>query len=259
MHVKSEHLYQLLLNPQGFVQYLYTRDPSYTCGITFNDEFNPFSQYISSRVERITGKRGSVYISDGVTSFHGWTAPFTKITGINPPWVRRFNSSLRRLGGGEPETDIWPTSARDYLAAALDVKLPRSPFDGANVSWPGYDEDEDKPWERPYDMTSVVNDWQLTKVGEGIEKGFRWVQMTFRTREYKKLFVFKVPEFFPLHFGFENRTGEWVEEIKITDGWDDRQKQYIITFYRGAKLAIPLPVAILDENSKREDYAGIPF
>lgn len=29
MHVKSEHLYHLLLNPQGFVQYLYTREISY--------------------------------------------------------------------------------------------------------------------------------------------------------------------------------------------------------------------------------------
>lgn len=260
MHVKTEHLYRILLNPKGFVRYLYTRNPIVDCGLTWDDEFNPLGQHISNQMNELTGRSGTVYVTDVVTSFHQWAEPYIKVTAINPRWVRLFNRSLRRIGGGEPQSKIFPVGARGDLAAALDIKLPDSPFDGADTTWPGYDPNDPEDFaSRPYDIEPLLDDWQLCKVQESRGDEWLWVHLTFRVLEYKKLLVFKVPSFFPLHCGFENRVGGWVQEIKVTQARPWRKSQWIITFRHGHKLAIPAPLAILDKDSPNEAYDNIPF
>lgn len=256
MHIKPEHLYRLLLNPDDYVHSLYNHDPSLSCGLTWDDQFHPLGQYLVERMYRLTGSKGYCYVTDGVTSFHECNAPYTSIAAINPPWVRMLNRSLRRLSGGEPDREIWPCTALSQLGAALDCEFPESPFAGAEVAWPCYEEGIDDPRDRPYGLTGKLNDWVLDKAVNVSSENIRYVIIQFKRGLLRRSIAFNIPEYFPLHFGFENHRGRTVKEIKITKAFANDISKYIITFDHGQKLAVPNQGPIADDE---EAFSNIPF
>lgn len=256
MHIKSEHLYRILLNPQEFAHHLYTRDPIVSCGLTWDDEIHPLGQFIANHIYRLTDSSGFCWVTDGITSFHEWNAPYRVVQAINPPWVRMFNRSLRRLSGGEADREIWPGAALSRLGAALDCEFPESPFAGAEIIWPCYEEGIDDPRDRPYGLTGKLNGWVLDKAVNVCAENIRYVIIQFKRGLLRRGIAFNIPEYFPLHFGFENHRGHTVKEIKITKAFANDISKYIITFEHGQKLAVPNQAPIADDD---EAFSNIPF
>lgn len=256
MHIKSEHLYKILLNPQDFAQYLYTCDPVVSCGFTGDNEGNPLGQFIAHRLYELAKTRGTCVVTDVATSFSQWEAPYTTLTALNPPWVHRFNRSLRRLSGGEHGREIWPGTALSRLGAALDCEFPGSPFAGAEVYWPCYTEGEDDPRDRPYELVTELNDWQYIEATVFPHEKILHVIMWFGRGLLRKNLTFQVPNQFPLHHGFETAKRSFVTDLKVTQAMGWRESQYILTFDNGQRLAVPNQRDICTRSA---EYSDIPF
>lgn len=255
-HPNSPDLYQYLLNPLDFARYLYEWDPTVSCGLTWADDFNPLGSYVTKKMNGNTNKQGTCWVTDGVTSWHQREAPYINVAAINPRWVRLFNKSLRYLSGGEPDREIWPGTALSRLGAALDCEFPESPFAGAEVIWPCYEEGIDDPADRPYGITGKLNGWQLDKAVNVCSENIRYVIIQFKRGLLRRGISFNIPKYFPLHFGFENHRGRTVKEIKITKAFANDISKYIITFDHGQKLAVPNQGPIADDD---EAFSNIPF
>lgn len=255
-HPNSPDLYQYLLNPLDFARYLYEWDPTVSCGLTWTDEFNPLGSYITEKMKGNTDRQGVCWVTDRVTSWHQREAPYINVAAINPRWVRLFNKSLRYLSGGEPEVEIMPYTALSLLGAALACHFPESPFWGANISWPLYEEGLDNPADRPYGLTHELSGYKLEKIVEVCHEKIRYVVMPFKLGLIERFISFEVPEYFPLHFGFRNRINSTVQNIKITEAWGKDISKLILSFEHGQKLAVPNQGGIQIGESA---YDNIPF
>lgn len=255
MLLKSGYLYELLLNPQDFAHQLYTLDPVISCGLTWEDDAHPFGQYVSNCIYR-QGFRGLALVTDGVTSFRQWDAPHETVRAINPPWVRRFNQSLRRLAGGQPSVEILPGVALGRLGAALGPKFPESPYAGAEIVWPCYKEGVDDPADRPYGITGKLDGWQLDKAVNVCSEGRRFVILNFKRGLLRRGIFLDTPEYFPVHSGLEELRDCTVEDVKITRAFGDNISKYVITFDNGQKIAVPNQGPISDGE---EVFSNIPF
>lgn len=252
----ASDLYQYLLNPHKFSRHLYKLDPTVSCGLTGIDGSTTLGAYIAGDLKDRIGAKGSVCVSDWVTSWHPWGESQYMVWAVNPRWVRVFNKSLRYLSGGEPEVKIMPYTALSRLGAALNCHFPESPFWGADVRWPCYTEGVDDPADRPYGLTHELSGYKLEKVVEVCHEKTRYVVMPFKLGLIEKFISFEVPEYFPLHFGFKDRINSTVQHIKNTEAWGKDISKLILSFEHGQKLAIPNQGGIQMGEST---YDNIPF
>lgn len=240
--LRNSHLYQLLLQPERFISWLYKQDPFYPVGRWNNWDEHPITCWLFREYFE-AGHTVHVEVGLGFTNILNSGIPYEVLTAVTPPWIRKLDHCFQQL----EDFDVTAYSALEAMAGILGHKFKESPFEFADIEFMEYNPEIDPIEDCPYETITELQGLILVHSNDLCHGERRTGQLYFRDLlgTTEKMIMFSIPSQFPIHWGFfKNRGAMVIEAIRyqcVHPG-----PRYNLTFESGSRLSIPWQYDLID-------------